>query len=1467
MKNDVDLSGIEWVPIGDTIDYNHNTQNFFEVDSANYFTGKLDGNGFSIKNLTIKATESKQLEDYENDVSEYGLFTHISGAEIVNLNFENITLYVDVTDKTDFTDERHILSGVISGSASNSTIKNCQLKSGEIDADDISGSFTGSAGTSNIVNCINFVSGFMRGGIAGEGGIFDGCINKGDLCNASGGITSTPSGDIIRCTNYGNINTNENQVGGISARVWDCNIIGCANYGEITQGVVTGAIAGGIFGNGNPSNVYDCSNYGDITSSLYNLDGYITAEIGGICGKTNSKQISNCINTGEINVIDTDDSSSCNAYIGGIVGYYAYSSKDEVIFERLLNYGNINLSAEKSSSTISGIVGYNYDSSLAINISNTCNFGNISIDANFITQSCVSGIVCGGGIFKISYVSNEGDTNITADNIGLICGGLLSHLNAGSSITDSYNNGNCTVISNNSDEESKVYVGVDFGGIAGIIFDTEDSATPIVIKNTYFYGDVNLSDALNIGTLCSRNVKSVPINAENCYTTSTHSAKQIGSGDDCVNGNIQIINDWSNQSEFNGFDFISVWDLQNRTFPTLKSNNLTDIILPEITVTAGETFQVPVVIKSSETVYSGNFTLKYNSDLLSVNSFSYGSILSEHTKNCNLDHQSVGNLIRFTFSGSSALKSDGTLVTFTFTAKDNISGVAPVQFISNSIYNETGTAIVSNITNGTILIEKKLDTTEPVGSISSTNNVSTTQTVTLKLSDDVGIAGYYWGTNSTYTNNTYTTVSGSPTSTTVSKTISSNGIYYLTVKDNAGNISASVSATFYKTTLDANNGSVSPSYIITKSGNSFTFPTPIRNDYTYKGWSMSSDATSGVTILAPTSNTTYYAVWEQTVTPTITLSATSKSITIGDTATLIATTTPSGQTVTWTSSNTSVATVSNGVITTKATGFVTITAEFTYNGITYSKTCDVVVVDPEVHTHTYGNWIIDEEATCTVAGSKHKTCSNCGDVVIESINALGHNYSTEWTIDKAATCAKEGSKSHHCSRCDSVTDVTVIQPDYTKHEYSDWVIEKAATCDSAGRRVKMCAYCGDTVYDVIPALGHKYGDSVITKEPTCVNDGSQRKTCSTCGDVLTNSIPAVGHNYSTEWIIDKAANCTEYGSKSHHCLNCDDKTDITVIAPTGHKSSDWITDKEATVNSAGSKHKECTVCGEVLETATIPQLTCSEPKLTKIENASNGIKITWGKVSGAQSYNVYRKTYSNGKWSGWSGIKTGVTGTSYTDTTAKSGTTYAYTVRAKNAAGLSSYNTTGLKIKFLSTPKLSSISNGSGKVTAKWNKVTGASGYYVYRQTYSNGKWSGWKKVATTKDNYYNDTKVSSGNYYKYTVRAYNGSYMSYYNTTGLKTKYLAVTPLKSAVSQKDGIKVTWGKVTGAKGYVVYRQTYSNGKWSGWTKIKAISSGSTVTYTDKSAKKGVTYKYTVRATSDSYMGYYNTKGLQVKDKY
>ena len=50
-------------------------------------------------------------------------------------------------------------------------------------------------------------------------------------------------------------------------------------------------------------------------------------------------------------------------------------------------------------------------------------------------------------------------------------------------------------------------------------------------------------------------------------------------------------------------------------------------------------------------------------------------------------------------------------------------------------------------------------------------------------------------------------------------------------------------------------------------------------------------------------------------------------------------------------------------------------------------------------------------------------------------------------------------------------------------------------------------------------------------------------------------------------------------------------------------------------------------------------------------------------------------------------------------------------------------------------------------------------------------------------------------------------------------------------------------------------------------KLTTVKGNTKVSYVDKSAKKGTTYTYTVKAYSGSYTSAYNTKGLKIKDKY
>lgn len=83
--------------------------------------------------------------------------------------------------------------------------------------------------------------------------------------------------------------------------------------------------------------------------------------------------------------------------------------------------------------------------------------------------------------------------------------------------------------------------------------------------------------------------------------------------------------------------------------------------------------------------------------------------------------------------------------------------------------------------------------------------------------------------------------------------------------------------------------------------------------------------------------------------PSISLNKSSLSMYIGDTSTLTATVIPTNSSVSWSSSNTSVAMVSSsGKITAVSNGTATITASFRYNGVIYSTTCTVTVTKPSI---------------------------------------------------------------------------------------------------------------------------------------------------------------------------------------------------------------------------------------------------------------------------------------------------------------------------------------------------------------------------------------------------------------------------------------------------------------------------------------------------------------------------------------
>ncbi len=163
-------------------------------------------------------------------------------------------------------------------------------------------------------------------------------------------------------------------------------------------------------------------------------------------------------------------------------------------------------------------------------------------------------------------------------------------------------------------------------------------------------------------------------------------------------------------------------------------------------------------------------------------------------------------------------------------------------------------------------------------------------------------------------------------------------------------------------------------------------------------------------------------------------------------------------------------------------------------------------------------------------------------------------------------------------------------------------------------------------------------------------------------------------------------------------------------------------------------------------------------------------------------------------------------------------------------------------------PKSVSISDGSIKVT--WSKVSGATGYTVYRKA-SGGSWK--KLKDTTSTSYTDKGKEKSLTYntqYYYTVQAHSSTADSTYGTSTITAAYYKAPSSTTLATTKNGIKVSWKKVSGAGGYGVYRRKSSD---SSYKLVKMINSASTLSYkdTDSALESGTKYYYRVQAYKGS----------------
>lgn len=258
-------------------------------------------------------------------------------------------------------------------------------------------------------------------------------------------------------------------------------------------------------------------------------------------------------------------------------------------------------------------------------------------------------------------------------------------------------------------------------------------------------------------------------------------------------------------------------------------------------------------------------------------------------------------------------------------------------------------------------------------------------------------------------------------------------------------------------------------------------------------------------------------------------------------------------------------------------------------------------------------------------------------------------------------------------------------------------------------------------------------------------------------------------------------------------------------------------------------------------------------KSAAIEN--NAIKVTWNQNDQADGYYLYRRRNSE-NWVRYADLNKSTT-TSFVDKDVVSGDTYAYRIRVFKGNVVSSYDVAGIKQLYLGTPKMTTMVNDATGITFNWESVKGSTGYRIYRRGAGEKYWT---YLETVKGNSYTDENVTSGKYYRYTVRSATGNVFGGYDTVGKYLRCVATPNLIRATSANKKVTLTWSKVEGVTGYYVYHKLVG-AKY--WTRIATVANTKT-SYVDADVKLNSTYQYTVKAYYASLMSSYDAIGLRCK---
>ena len=509
----------------------------------------------------------------------------------------------------------------------------------------------------------------------------------------------------------------------------------------------------------------------------------------------------------------------------------------------------------------------------------------------------------------------------------------------------------------------------------------------------------------------------------------------------------------------------------------------------------------------------------------------------------------------------------------------------------------------------------------------------------------------------------------------------------------------------------------------------------------------------------------------------------------------------------------------------------------------------------ECTTHTFGDWVITEEPTCTTTGTQMRTCSVCKKVETQTIEALGHKE----VIDKAvaATCTKTGlTEGIHCSVCDAVIKAQEVIPATGKHSFGEWKTTKPATCTATGTKTRTCSVCGKVETATIAKTAHKYVNTVV--KPTYAAQGYTLHKCSVCGASYKD-------NYTAKLTI---ANMSGFKAKSKSYNSITLQWNKNTSA-TGYELQKWngkkwvaltkITKNSTTTYTVKSLKASTTYKYRIRAYKTIGKATqySGYKELSVNTNPSNmsgfkaksksynSITLQWNKNTSATGYELQK--WDGKKWVALTKITKNST-TTYTVKSLKASTTYKYRIRAYKTIGkatqYSGYKELSVNTNPSNMSGFKAKSKSYNSITLQWNKNTSATGYEL--QKWNGKKWVALTKITKNSTTTYTVKSLKASSTYKYRIRAYKtigkATQYSGYKELSVNTNPSNMSGFKAKSTAKTSVTLQWKKNTSATGYEIQ-------KWNGkkWVSAAKVTKNSTVTSTVKNLKKNTSYKFRIRA--------------------